>query len=424
LDVHVKNLSEVSREVEITATSEELQPYFDKALQQYQPKVEVKGFRKGKVPLHLVKRLYGDLIEQESLETVANELYRQTVVDRELKPIGESELVDMNYKRGEQFWFKIKYDIRPTVELKEYTGFEVEKPVHTVTDAEMEQEILRLRRVNSSTEPAERVEGDEFIVTADVQELDETGMPIIGKKNAAQRFYLADENLEQPIKDALRSAEPGSEHRVTFEHQHGDHVHTVHLKISATGVDRVTLPEVDDAFVAKITNDKVTSVEDFRKSLREDLEAYWKEKSRRQLINNIVGEILRRHEFEVPPSLTRSVLKGLLEEIRNQYPNRQLPDDFDVERFAQGNLAYAVYQARWALLREEIVKAEGLTVEAADLTAIAEQEAPKLGIDKERLINYYQQSEQIKDRVLNDKLMQSLIARVKVKEVERSTEQF
>jgi len=421
VDVNVKNLSEVSRELEITAMPGDLLPHFDKAYRDYQPKLEIKGFRKGKAPLDLVKKMYGDVIEQESLENIASELYRQAVQEQTLQPIGDPVLVDMNYTRNERFWFKIRYDIRPTIQLKEYTGFDVEKPVHTLKDEELEEEILRLRRMNSTTEHVARATDDEHIVSGDAQELDKTGFPIIGKKNENARFYLADPSLEQPIKDALKNAEPAGEYRVQFSHQHDDHTHDVHLKINVSKVERVVLPEVNDEFVSKVTKEKVKTVEEFRTGLREDLVAYWDEKSRRGLTNNLVAELLRRHEFEVPESLVRGVLSGLLEQVKENSPDRELPRDFDVEQFAQRNRAYALYQAKWALLREELIKAEGITVEDADVVGIAEQEAAKLGIDKERLINYYKSSDQVRDRIVSDKLMKKLLDGVKVKEVEQQT---
>ena len=421
VEVQINSRSEVVREIEITANAEELRPHFDKAYKEYRPKIEIRGFRKGKAPLDMVKKLYGEMIEHEYLDKIASEFYRQAVKEKDLKPIGEPTLLDIKYDRGEQVWLKIQYDVRPVITLKQYKGISVETVVHTVTDAEMEDELVRIQKINSRREEVEEAKDNEHVVTAHLQEFDETGFPIIGKKTENARFYLADPQLEQPFKDALRGTKRGNEHQIAFEHQHGEHTHKVNMKANVTKVEKVVLPELNDEFIKKITKDKIASVEEFRKSVRQDLESYWKEKNRRSLINAIVGELLRTHEFEVPESLTRSVLENLLEEVKGQYPSKQLPPDFDTGKFFEQNKAYAVYQAKWALLREEIIKAENLEVDESALVALAEREAPKIGIDKERLITYYKSSDQIKDRLVGDKLLELLINSTTVKEVDDTT---
>ena len=421
MEVTVHTLTEVSREIEIEANKEELQPYFDKAYREYGPKIEIKGFRKGKAPLEMVKKLYGDMIEHEYLDKLASELYRKAVKEKDLKPIGDPTLTDMKYDRGERFWVKIQYDIRPTIALKQYKGLTVETVVHTATDEELENELQRVRKVNSSREEVEKVTNDEHVVTADLQEFDDTGFPIIGKKTDSAKFYLADPQLEQPFKDALQATQKGNEHEIKFEHTHDDHTHKVNMKAKVTKVEKVVLPELNDELVKKVTKEKIETLEDFRKGIREDLENYWKEKNRRNLINALVSEIIRMHEFQVPESLIRSVLENLLEEIKGQYPNKQLPADFEVEKFFEENRAYAIFQAKWALLREELVNAENLTIDDAALVELAEKEAPKIGIDKERLIAYYKSSDQIKDRLVGDKLIDLLINSNTIKEVDEKT---
>ena len=418
MEVTINTLSDVSREVEIAVGASEIQPHFDKAYQEYRPKVEIKGFRKGKAPIELVKKLYGDLIEHETLNTVASELYRSVVKEKELKPIGDPVIIDMDYKRGEQFKFKVQYDIRPTVQLKEYKGIETEKPIHTVSDQEVEEEILRLQKMNSTTESAEQVSDEEYIITAQVQELDTSGLPLIGKKSQNARFYLADPQLEQPIREVLKQAQTGGEYRVAFQHQHDKHTHDVNLQIKATKVEKVLIPEFNDELVKKITKEKVQTVDAFRKGLWEDLDAYWKEKSHRQTVNGVVGEIVRRHDFQVPESLIRSILQSLLEDVKQQNKGK-LPPKFDVEQFFRENRAYAIYQSKWALIREEIIQAENITADDQDLLDLAERESAKIGIDKERLINYYKSSDQIKDRLVSDKLITFLLDKAKIKEVER-----
>ncbi len=421
MEANVTEVNTVAREVEISVPAEELKPHFERKYKEYRPKVDIKGFRKGKAPLDIVVKLYGEMIEQDSLQEVATEFYKQAIKEKDLQPIGEPTLLTMDYKRGAALTFKIRYDVRPDITLKKYKGLKVTRPVHAVTDTDVEDEILRLRRMNAGLSEAEAVTGEEYVVTVDMQDLDEQGMPVIGKRTEDARFYLADEKLEEPFKEALKNAEKGSEHTVQFEHDHGDHKHSVRSRLSVKKVEKVDLPEFDDAFVAKITDGKTTSTATFTSDLRRDLEAYWKTKSDRAAVNTLTAELLKLHDFEVPESLVRAVTESLLKDVAGQYPNKELPPDFDFDKFWNENKAYAEAQAKWALLREELIKAEKIDVAEEDLVALAEREAPRINIDKDRLLEYYKTSDQVRDRLMGEKLLDALMATAKVQEVDDSS---
>jgi trigger factor len=301
--------------------------------------------------------------------------------------------------------------------IKEYKGIDVEKIVHTVKEDEVEKELVRLQRANATMEEVDVVTSPEHIVTVTLQDLDESGAPLIGKKSENVRFYLADEQLEQPFKNALKEAKKNGEYTVQFEHKHDDLSHIVNTQITVKKIEKVTLPPLDDALVAKITKDKFTSVETLRANIKEEIIAYWKEKTDRQVINSLTAEIIRRHDFQVPESLIHSVLDGLLEEVKNEYPEKRLPAEFNEEKFKEENRAYAIYQAKWALLREELINAEHVTVSDEDLDALAEEESAKIKIPKDRLINYYKSSDHIRDRLIGDKLLKLLVNSAKIKEV-------
>jgi trigger factor len=417
VEVTIQDLSEVSREVEIKATPEELQPHFNKAYADYRKKVEIRGFRKGKAPVDIIKKLYGDLIEHEALESIASDFYRQTIKEKNLKPIGEPTLIDLDFKHESGVKFKIHYDVRPEIVLKDYKGIEIEKVVHPVTEEDIEEEVLRLRRSNASFQETDAAVDAEHIVTVDMQDIDESGAPIAGKRSPGVRFYLGDENLELPFKKALSNADKGGVYRVQFEHEHGDHKHNVNSELTVTKIEKIMTPELDQALVEKMTKGKTVSVEQFRADIRKDLEEYWKQQTERQVINSLTEEIIRRHEFQVPESLTRNVLDRLLEEMKNESPGKNLPDDFDVEKFNEQNRPYAVYQSKWALLREELIKSEAIDATDEDLAKLAERDAERMKIPIDRLVNYYKSSDQIKDRIIGDKLLKILTDSAIIKEV-------
>jgi trigger factor len=408
VEVSISTHSEVQQEAEILVTNEELQPHFKQAYEKYRPKVELKGFRKGKAPMEMIKKLYGEAIEQDSLDTVASEFYRIAMKERNIHPIGQPSLTDMDFKRGEHFRFKIKYEVRPAIELKQYKGVAVEKPIHIVTDAEIQKEIERIRHVNSTTIEATTVTDNEHIVSGDVQELDATGTPLIGKKTPNARFYLADETLPVEVRETLAHAELNRVYPVTFESKHDDHTHSTHLAITVTKIEKVNLPPFDDTFVKKVTGDKVNTTEEFLKNLRVDLTSYWKEKGDRALSDAIAEELVRMHEFPVPVSLVNSFLDAFVEDIKSRSKDKKLPRDFNEEKFRDDSRAFATWQAKWMLLKERIAEAEDIKVTDAELEAKAAAEAEQIGIGKERLLEYYRNSGSTVDRLLSERIISFL----------------
>src|SRR5262249_49722682 len=149
----------------------------------------IKGFRRGKAPLDMVKKLHGEAIEHGALDALANDFYRTAVEERNIHPLGSPVLTDLDYKRGEQLRFRVKYEVKPVITLGVYKGIPVERTVHPVPEAEVNEEILRIRRANSTFAESATATDDEHVVTADIQQLDETGAPLIGKRSADVRLY-------------------------------------------------------------------------------------------------------------------------------------------------------------------------------------------------------------------------------------------
>ncbi|HMD14229.1 MAG TPA: trigger factor, partial [Bacteroidota bacterium] len=408
MEVSIVDISDVEKEIQIQASANELAPHFEEAYKRYQPKIEIRGFRKGKAPLDLVKKIHGESIEYNSLDTIASDFYRQAVEERNIKPIGEPVIVDLNYKRGENLSVKIKYEIKPAIELKEYKNLPIEKLIHQMTDKEIQDEILRLRKANSTLEEVQTVTDNEHIVTADIQQLDEGGSPLIGKKTGDAKLYLDDETLFPEIKNALHSVGVGAKVRVNIDHTHEDHKHTDHLEISVRKIEKANLPEFNDEFVKKITKEKVGTAVEFEQKLRQDLDHYWNDRTARRLEDAIIREIVQRHPMTVPESLVKGIQDSLIEDLKSRYPNKKLPAEFDEKKFRESNHAYALFQAQWFLIRERIIEAEKIMVEDADLQKQAETDAPNVGIDKERLFKFYQSSAQIKERIVSEKLIEFL----------------
>ncbi|MFI5252233.1 MAG: trigger factor [Bacteroidota bacterium] len=429
LEFSVTDTNDVVKEVTVRATAPELQPMFEEAYKTKQGEIEIKGFRKGHAPLGMVKKLYGESIEYDSLSEIANDYFKKFIEERSINPLGEPTLLDMNYKRGEELTFKVKYEIKPVVTLKEYKGLNLTKVIHKVTDEEIEEEIQTLRKRNSALSPADNVTDDAFIVTVDVQELDESGTPIIGKRNQGMKIDLSDANIFPEVKSAMQGVAVHDVRRTSFETRHDDHIHKHNLELTVKSVEKNVLPELTDEFVKKITKDKVGTVEEFRKKMRTDLEEDWENMSDRRLTDELMDEIIRRHEITVPEALIKNVTTSQIESLANQYPNKKLPPEFDEEKYRTEYRPDAVWQVKWFLIREQIINAENITAQDADLEERAALDSMKMGIDKERLIAFYKTSDQVKDSIVSSKLTtflksQSIITETEDIEIEEQKEKL
>jgi len=395
--------------MDVTVSAEELQPHFDRAYLKYRPSIEIKGFRKGKAPIAMIKRLYGELIERESLGDITNELLKQIFEEKNIHTIGEQVLTDIKYERGQHLKFKIKYEIKPEIELREYKGIHVEKPIHIVTDEEIEDELERLRRANHTTKPVDRAMDDEHIVTVDMQMLDNTGFPIIGEKGENLRLYLGSVELPSELRVYLLNATVGDERRIelTSYDKQGKEV-IVRYLVKVKKIEQIEYPELNDAFVKKITKDQVQSLDEFRKNMRADMEHFWAEEGEKRVLDGIVDELVKQNDFAVPETLVKGFLDAFVEDYKNRQPNKKLPSGFNEDEFRQQNRAYAVWQAKWLLIREKIIELEHIVVTDQDLEAMAEAESQRLHINKGRLINYYKTSENIREKILSEKVLQFL----------------
>jgi trigger factor len=417
VEVSLNTVNDSDREIEISLTQEEVAPQIDEAYKKASSALEIRGFRKGKAPLSLIKRMYGDIIENDAIDEIANEWFKKAIDEREIKPIGTPLMVDLKYKRGEPLSFKVKFEIKPIFELKEYKGIEVEKPIHVVGDNEVMEEVRRLQHVHATNEPVQKVDGAEYMVTANMQELDKEGAPLSGRKRDGMKVYLDEPSTEPEVKAALKNAEVGGVYTASFEHTHEDHAHSVTMQFTVTDIDKVVLPEFNDEFVKKITAGKSENAEIFKTSIKTDLQKYYDERSGKHVIEAITNEIVRRHEFAVPQTIVQGIVDSYLEEIKKEQPNKEFPRGFDTKRYAESVRPSALWQAKWLLIREQIIAKEELKSEEADLVALAEESAARFNMEKERLLEYYKTSESTTEQIITNKLSALLLQHAKVKDV-------
>lgn len=415
MEVKINSIDKVKQEVEFDIPYAELTPHFEKAVLKYKNKVNIPGFRKGKAPVSMIKKMYGEMIEQASLEDVANDVFKEYLKNNNIPILGEGSLVDMDYQPKETFKFKITFEVNPEFELTNYKGIDVTKTIYPVNDHSIDDEIKYLRSKNSTYEEAQKAEDNEYVLTMDIQKLDDAGMPIIGQHEKDIKFYLNDEQMNSDLKKQLEGFSVGEERLLILNPEGQEKPEK--FQAVAMKIEKVVLPELNSEFFKKVYKEEITDETGFRNKIKEDLEKIYSNMQEQELRNNLMSELVKLNDVPVPDVLVENVLNNNIEEIKNQNQKRELPKDFDEEEYRKTRRADAILQVKWYLIRDKILETEKIEVTDDDIEPLVEEDAKKYNIPADKLRNVYKENPEVKYRLLDKKLMDFLIQNANIKEV-------
>ena len=291
------------------------------AVRKLSTRVRLPGFRSGKVPGSVIEKRFGPTLNQELLDRVIGEAYRGVLEERELRPISEGDVSGVDYKRDEDLSFQVSFDVAPTFELANITGFKVERKQMNVGEEEVEKVLTRLREQHGTWVPVETgspQEGDKVAVR--IQRLE-----VKGDVPRAYDFVLGRSEAIPDVEKAIRTLAPGEdgEFTVTFpedfpnEEQRGL---TDRLRIFLDSRKEMELPDMDEAFVAQVGD--FETMEALRERVRNDLEEEAREEVEGALRGSLLEELLGANPFHVPVSMIDKYIQSILGEEQKLTPDQ------------------------------------------------------------------------------------------------------
>ena len=442
MDTTLSEASPVEYELDLHATADDLKPKLKEALKAQRKNMDVQGFRKGKVPLGLVKKMHGEAIGYRVAEQFVQEVFEEEVEENDdIEPLGQPELIDLDYELDEDLHATIRFGVRPQVELQDLSSVAIPMLDPEVTDEDVEQEIERLQKEEADLLPLEDEPAEDTdYVNIDLQRIDpQTDTPIIGDKDEDLTFFLDDERLKEELRDALVGKQAGATFRVELPQEHPAHEHEGHghqhehgdeddrlYEVTVNDVKRRDLPPLDDEFVRRVSEGEFNDIDNLRADIRERLQEAWDERAREMVQGEVIDKMLELHPVPVPESVIEGYLDSFVKQVEEENDG-ELPDDFDEEHFRQRNRRDAEKQGRWMLIRDQIIEEEGLEVSDEEIQAFfAEQSDGEDEVSTQQIQQFRrsmpQMIEQVEQQILSDKVYDLLLDRLDVQS--KSREEF
>ena len=417
------------RTLEVEVPDDDVRRRFESAYKNYSKSLNLPGFRKGKIPVNLVKKRFGKAIQGEVLQEVIQEYYREASRSEGLTPISEATIEDVNYEEGQPLKFTASVDVKPEIVVQDYRGMKTTRPVFEVADADVEEQLQRVREQYATEQEVDRPAELGDVIVADLQELDENGLPIIGRKQEERPFHIGGRNADHDLDNQLVGISTGETRQVRLTHT-GETEHEAHaegaqhqegreirMMFSAREIRERTLPEPDDEFARD--QGQFESLDEFKAQIRTDLRAQADFASRRYLESHIVDELIRKNAFDLPETMIENALDTLVENHKKEHEGHD--HDIDEEAFRRESREGTIRGLKRHLLLEAIQKQEDLVVEAADVDRQLDVMSRQYNTEREQLRQILKRSDQIErieSNLLTEKTFDFLIEHAEVENVE------
>jgi len=417
MESNVTQKNEVAFDLDITLTAEEFAEHERKVYRNAQKQVVLKGYRKGHVPLPLIKKLHGQSLEQDIFDAAVQASFASFAREKEVKPMGQPLVSHIHRTDTGGLHFTISYEVFPTIELKDYRGLPARRIVHQVTDDEVEAELQTVCERFGKMSESEQVVDDLAGVTVDLQKIVD-GQPEIGSVTRDVNVYLRNPSVNPGLKAALINRKVGDSFRIDLET--GDEGAMNTYDVIVTKIMTVAPAPLDDTLARTALGNDAATLDDLRDAIRSGIAAEYERRYSSMFRDELVHALIERHPFTVPQALINEVLAHYLEEFRGG-KDKELPKDFDMEAFIKEATPRADSLARWALLRDLIIDAEGLKADEADYEDLALIESQRTDIEYDRILKYMMKNNRYADRITAEKAVQFLEDYAIVQEVDDRT---
>lgn len=423
MDSKVNTISDSEHELEVTLAYEEIKPEIDAAYKEERKNIELPGFRKGKVPIEMLKKMYGEAIEYKASEKIATKKFWDIADELGLKPISTPSLTDIDFGKGTKLFFKVKFEVMPEITLKDYKGLEIEKPVWNVKEEDVQKEVDYILKSSATFEETESVENENHKITVFLQKLDDEGNPVEGSVSDNMAIDLTDDRVNEEIKKNAIGKKIGESFNFEFtdEHKHGEEEHVVNYKYRADvkKIEKFVYPELNEDYIKKISKEKATNEEELKEEIRSGIQKYYDNQSENIYTNNLLNEVIKKNEFTPPAGYTDLLLDRFVESEKEE-AKRQGYANVDPKVLRENLKSKAEWNAKWQIVLENLTKLENIKVEDDEIEKLAQEEAEKTGISIEKMKKFFQDSNR-SSSLLEDKVIKFLKDNNKVKEVDPDT---
>jgi trigger factor len=378
--VTVEKLPTSEAILDVDLTWEEVEKASDKAYRKLVQQVDIQGFRRGKAPRSLLERKLGkEYIYQEGLDDLISEAYRQALQEHQLTPLAQPELDAPMFEMGQPYHFRLKVPILTPVELGDYRSLHFEDEEVIVTSEEVERELEALRNQYASWQKVERPAQIGDRVTVDLK-LTVEGRTISDYKENPFELTENRPGLFAGMDEQIVGMQVGESKSftLTIPSDYGNEElagKEAHYELTLHQVEEKVLPELDDAFAARVG--QYETLEDLRKVISDAIQDRKERQKRQELRDKVLEAVVAQSNIVLHPVLVKEEVEDMLHELSHMLERQRMSLDQYLLLMRKSREEYmkelepdAERRVKQQLVLDEIARQEGIEVTPEEVEGV------------------------------------------------------
>lgn len=424
MEYTVEELSPVKKKVNVTTPVEEVNAALSAQIAIMKMKVELPGFRKGKVPAEMIEGRFRKQVYGEATTDLINVHINEIMAALKLTPLSRLDVDGGELVKNEPFSYSFSFEVAPKIELPSYVGRQVDQEEAMVDPAEIDAVIERIRgNLASFVPPKEARQPQDHDVAVISFQASENGAPIEGIRADNFELPIGEGQALGKFEDIVKKLLPGqsAEEDVEFPADFLNPLlagRTVTMQVTLHAIKEKKLPELDDAFAKKAGNfESMDALRDaINKSYMESRGQLGKAVAQKNLLN----ELMRDLDIPLPPALVEDHIDRMINELTGRLERQGRSLDSlgkSPKELRDGFQPEAEDLVRSQLFLLAVAQAEGLAVEPKEIEAYLKAIARKSGEDFRAVQQFHEENGlifAIKDRILADKAMDKIWSQTQV----------
>lgn len=409
--------------LEVTVEKEKFNEALKKAYAKNAKKYNIPGFRKGKAPMNIIKKFYGEgVFYEDAVNICIDETYPKAIEENNVHPVDYPQIDVVDIGEGKELIYTATVTTMPEVELGEYKGVEVNKVEYPVTDEDVEKELKSMQEKNAriETKTEGTVEKGNIAVIDFKGYID--GVAFEGGEGKDYSLEIGSGSFIDTFEDQIVGAAVGEkrEVKVTFPENYGrDELNgkPALFEVTVNEIKVKELPEIDDEFAKEVS--EFDTVEELKNDLRKKQEETNESKAKREYEEAVIDAVCSNAKIEIPEVMIKKETDNMLRdlEMRLRYQGLDLNSYYQYTNSSEEMMRdymkeSAEKKAKTELVLDKIAKVEEVTATEEEIKERAAELAKQYGEnDLEKTIDMLVkgQSEYLKIDVINEKVVKMLV---------------